>query len=110
MVEVLSGKSVTLHCPPSNDSLGLQWTHNAVAPSRGNIDVENLTSTARHQLTIPVADVSDSGNYTCTIRGLPDGITVSQIIVLTVLPGKNHYYYYYYYYAAYLLYFSLWKN
>ena len=81
IVEVLSGEDVTLHCPPSNDNVGLQWTHE---------NLDSRTQIHSYLLTILVTNVSDSGNYTCSITGLPDGITVSQTIILTVLPGKSY--------------------
>ena len=81
IIEVLSGEDVTLYCPPSNDNVGLQWMHE---------NLDSRTQIQLYQLKILVTNVSDSGNYTCSITGLPDGITVSQTIVLTVLPGKSH--------------------
>ena len=92
MVEVLNGQEVTLQCQPSNNNLELQWTYTTMFDTDNNVDAlgsrfQNQSSLL-HQLTIPVANITDSGNYTCTIKGLPDGITVSQTIILTVLSGE----------------------
>ena len=89
--EFLSGETVTFECMPSY--LELYWTYETVNGS-STITTDNITeseflngSSLLHKLILPIANVSDTGNYTCVLRGPPGDHVISQTISLTVLPG-----------------------
>ena len=43
-----------------------------------------------HHLILPIANVSDTGLYTCIVQGSSYGnTTISQAASLTVVPGAN---------------------
>ena len=82
-------------CVPSVANLELYWTYET-NDSFGNITIDNvfqskflIESTFLHKLILPIADVSDAGNYSCVIRRPPnDTVIISETISLNVLPGK----------------------
>ena len=98
---VLSGESVTLECLPSNSDLEFVWyyeTANDSGPisfqSEGDEDPVplplqfSIPSRNLYQIILPVADITDTGNYTCIIQGPPDdNVVISETISLTVEPG-----------------------
>ena len=94
-IRALSGETVTFECKPSDD-LELFWTFTTTRSSIDTVNINNIsasiflsTSSLFHQLVLPIADVRDTGNYTCVVQGPPDeNITFFQTITLTVLPGK----------------------
>ena len=91
----MSGENVTLKCMPSLDDIELYWTYQTVN-SDGTVTSTNISqskyltqSSLFHHLILPIATVNDTGLYTCIMRGSSDNnVTVSQTILLTVLPGK----------------------
>jgi len=98
-ISVLTGDTVTLECQPSIACSDIQriWTY-VTADSSGNItnlgDVKNSRfqsqSSLLLQLTLPVATVSDTGNYTCIVKSSFDDtfVVLNQTISLTVIPSK----------------------
>ena len=93
--EVLSGETITFECMPSNsDDHGVElfWTYETIS-GRGTIKTENISqsqflsnSSLLHRLILPIANVNDTGNYSCIVSGLHRRI--SQTISLIVVSGK----------------------
>ena len=89
---VLSGQNVTFGCIPFDDDIELYWTYQIVNTD-GTVTSTNISQSKYltnlsllHHLTLPIATVSDTGFYTCIVRG--SCTTISQTISLTVLPGN----------------------
>ena len=90
--EFLSGETITLGCMPSASDIELYWTYDTDSGG-GNITTDTLSrspflsnSPLLHQLILPIAIVSATGNYSCVIPE-PRG-EISQTISFTVIPGK----------------------
>ena len=89
--EFLNGETITLECMPSVPDTELYWTYDTVS-GRGNITTDTLSrspflsnSSFLHQLILPIANVSDTGSYSCVVPGpLGERQTISFIVV----PGK----------------------
>ena len=101
VIEVLNGERVTLECLPSNSNLNITWRYETINGDSGEIafqfdegdgdgrnSIFSIPSSNLHQIIIPVADVADTGSYTCIIQGPPgDSEMISETISLTVEPG-----------------------
>ena len=92
---VMSGQNITFECTPSDDDIELYWTYQTVNTD-GTVTSTNISkskylteSSLFHHLTLPITTVSDTGLYTCIVRGSSDSdVRVSQTISMTVLPGE----------------------
>ena len=92
--DFLSGETITFECIPSYPDVELYWTYETSSGS-GNITIDSISqsrflnrSSLLHQLILPIANVNDTGNYSCVVPGPPGDCIISQTIPLTVLPGK----------------------
>lgn len=91
----LSGETVVFECNSSDPNVELYWRYQT-NDGNGSVTIDTISqsrflseSPQLHQLILPIASVSDTGNYTCVVQGpLQDGI-ISQTISLNVLPGKQ---------------------
>ena len=93
--EFLSGETVTLECGPSYPDIELYWIYET-SSGNGTITTDNISQSKflngssllrLNQLILPIATVSDTGSYSCALRGPPGDPVISQTISLTVLPG-----------------------
>lgn len=90
----MNGQSVSFECVPSHDNIELYWTYQTNT-GKSIVTTTNISqskflteSLLLHQLTLPVATVSDTGNYTCIVQASSgNNVMISQTISLTVLPG-----------------------
>ena len=95
-VGIVSGENVTLECIPSHPDVELYWSYQT-ADGIGTVRINDVSelkfisdSPLLHQLVLPNASASDTGNYSCHVQTpLGVDIMVSQTITLTVLPGKS---------------------
>ena len=94
-ITALSGQDVTLRCAPSDDDIQLYWTYQT-NNTDGTVTSTNISqskyltnSSLFYHLTLPIAAINDTGNYTCIVNGFSNSnVTISQTISLTVLQGK----------------------
>ena len=91
--EFLSGETVTFECVPAYPDVELYWIYET-SSGNGTITTDNISqskflngSSLLHQLILPIATASDTGSYSCALRGPPGDPVISQTISLTVLPG-----------------------
>ena len=94
-IESLNGETVVFKCIPSDANLELYWefeTNNVTGiVTTGDILQSKFLSESPllHQLILPIATVTDTGNYTCIVRGYSsNNIQASQTVSLTVIAGK----------------------
>ena len=94
-IKSLNGETVVFECTPSNVNLELYWefkTNNGT----GIVTAEDIfqskflsESPLLHQLTLPIATIADTGNYTCIVQGYSSSnMQASQTVSLTVMAGK----------------------
>ena len=94
-ITVLSGETITLQCTPSDPELELYWTYESSYGS-GIVTVNNISrsrfssgSSLLHQLILPNATTSDTGNYSCVVQSPPDiDVAISERLSVTISPGK----------------------
>jgi len=103
-VTVLANRSVTLECIPSDSSLAVVWhlvRGSSFIPLLGgeffneqkkrNVIIFNNVDSEfpYHQITLKQVEVTDSGQYQCSILQPPgDSTLIAQLIQVTVLPGQ----------------------
>ena len=94
-IKSLNGETVVFKCTPSDANLELYWefeTNNVTGiVTTGDILQSKFLSESPllHQLILPIATVTDTGNYTCIVRGYSsNNIQASQTVSLIVIAGK----------------------
>jgi len=107
-VTVLANHSVTLECVPSDASLSVVWhlvRGSSFIPLLGgdeedffeqkkkrNLIIFNnvVSESPYHQITLKQVEVTDSGQYQCSIlQPGGDDPVIKQLIQVTVLPGQS---------------------
>ena len=85
-ITILQGDEITLSCTPSQSNIALQWSYNGSDISSSSY-CQFTPPYLNHDLTIPHASDTDSGQYTFKsgIKVLEDAIS------LTVVPSKCKY-------------------
>ena len=86
-ITILQGDEITISCVPSEADVALYWSLNGTDITSSSYQF--TPPYLNHDLTIPHADVTDSGNYSCAFRSKSE--VVEKNIFLTVVPSKYSY-------------------